>query len=303
MCVGQKMVLMTVEAVAVTGGNGKIGKKILDELRERAYTTANLARGKRRENVADEYYTTDLLDAGEVYGSLSRSDVDAVIHMGTIPSPTNHPGYETYKSNVMSSYHVLEAASELELQSVCLASSINAMGCAYQDAPVEVDYLPVDEDHRLAPRDPYAVSKQSIEIAADGFGRQGRMPRTITTLRYPWVATDSELEERFRHSSRDLAGLHDAESYTARDVLFTYLHIEDAANIASDAIEANFTGHERFWAVAADTSAEITSDKLAEEFYPRAKRRGGLEKYESLIDISKAEDVLGWEPERSWRTL
>lgn len=106
---------MAIATVAVTGGNGRIGEAILESLTDHGYRTVNLARGKQREDVSDEYLQTDLLDAGEVYGSLAASSADAVIHMGTILAPGRHPGYVVYESNVVFSYHVLEAATELGL--------------------------------------------------------------------------------------------------------------------------------------------------------------------------------------------
>jgi nucleoside-diphosphate-sugar epimerase len=131
------------DTIAVTGGNGKIGKAILRELQARDYHAVNLARGKRREDVSDSYLTTDLLNPGKVYGSIARSNADAVIHMGTIPHSDNHPGWKTYESNVMSTYHVLEATTELGLDSACVASSINAMGYDFGTGNTAVEYLPI----------------------------------------------------------------------------------------------------------------------------------------------------------------
>lgn len=292
---------MALETIAVTGGNGKIGKAILEHLNEHGYRTVNLARGKRREEVSDEYRTTDLLDAGKVYGSLAASEADAVIHMGTIPAPGGHPGYVVYESNVMSSYHILEAATELGLESACLASSINAVGSVYQDAPMEVFYLPVDEEHPLTPRDPYAVGKHALEVTADGFGRLPDAP-TISTLRYPWVATQEELTKTFAESNRTMEGLADAWHHTTRDTLFSYIHIEDGADIARRCVEANWKGHERFWAVASDTTADVHSDRLAKEYYPDAEVHKSFDEHETLIDIGKARNLLGWEPDRTWRS-
>ncbi|MDJ1434630.1 NAD(P)-dependent oxidoreductase [Halostagnicola sp. A-GB9-2] len=293
---------MTIEQVAVTGGNGKIGEAILAEFADNGYGTINISRGKRREESSDTFQSVDLLDAGAVYGSLARTDADAVVHMGTIPGPTDHPGFETYESNVQSAYHVLEAATNLGLESVVLPSSINAMGAAYQDAPTDVRYLPVDEEHPLTPRDPYAVSKHAMEVTADGFARNSDAP-TISSLRYPWVGTDEELREMFVDADRSLEGLEDAWHHTTRDVLFSYLHIEDAASIARLAAEASFDGHERFWAVAGDTSAAVDSAELVDLYYPDATVRAGLEGHQSLISTEKARRILGWEPERSWRTV
>ena len=294
---------MPTDRVAVTGGNGKIGRRILSHLAEEGYHTVNVSRGKQREDASDQYMSVDLLDAGAVYGALNRTDVDAVIHMGTIPGPTNHPGHETYESNVMSSYNILEAATGLGIESVCLASSVNAIGSAHQPAPADIRYLPVDESHPRTPIDPYGIGKHAVEITADGFGRRDGAPTTVSTFRYPWVGTEDELREMFVENDRDLSALEDAWHHTTRDVLFSYLHIDDAATAARRAVEADFSGHETFWIVAGDTTAEAPSAELAEHYYPTAEIRSKIAETDGLIDISKAANLLGWTPDYSWREL
>ncbi|WP_123538629.1 NAD-dependent epimerase/dehydratase family protein [Halosimplex salinum] len=288
----------SIDRVAVTGGNGKIGEAILGEFAERGYETVNVARGKRREDVADRYCTTDLLDAGETYGALASTDVDAVVHMGTIPSPVRNPEHVTFESNAMSAYHVLEAATELGLEAVVLPSSINVMGADYQDAPTDVRSLPVDEDHPLTPRDPYALGKHTTEVLGDGFGRRPDAPQ-VASLRYPWVGTGAQLREKYAERDRSLAALR--ASGRSRSTLFSYLHLADAASIARRAVEADFDGHEPFWAVAADTNADVRSETLAAEFFPDAERRRPLDGHESLVSVDKARELLDWEPEHSWR--
>lgn len=254
---------MTLSTIAVTGGNGKIGRALLSHLNDHGYETVDIARGKRREEVSDSYLTTDLLDAGETYGALAKSDADAVVHMGTIPDPNRTPQFRTYESNVMSAAHVLEASEALGLEACSLASSINAMGAEHQTRDPRVDYLPVDESHPRTPDDSYGVAKHAMEVTADGFGRRPDCETTISTLRYPWVANDEEVVEYF--------------------------------------VEADYTGHETFWAVAGDTTAAVPTATLAAEFYPEAEGRGSFEGTETLFDISKAADLLGWEPAVSWR--
>ena len=290
---------MAIDTIAVTGGNGKIGEEILADLGEHGYHTVNVARGSQREDVSDEYRRTDLLDAGQVYGSLASSDADAVVHMGTVNRPTRSPGHVCYESNVMSSWNVLEAAYELGLEAVVLPSSINVLGAAYQDAPTEVDYLPIDEDHPVTPRDPYAMSKEAIEAAGRGYGRLPDAPK-VAALRYPWVTTEEELREEFVEKDRSLSGLDDRWHHTTRDVVFSYLHMDDGASIARRAVEAEFGGFEAFWAVAADTTAAAPSADVAEKYFPDAERRKTLEGRESLISVDKARELLDWEPEHSW---
>ena len=287
---------MSIDRVAVTGANGKIGEAVVREFADAGYETVNLARGKRREDAADGYRTTDLLDAGETYGSLAASDADAVVHMGTIPWPARHPEHVTFESNAMSAYHVLEAATELGLETVVLPSSINAMGADYQEAPTDVRYLPVDEAHPLTPRDPYALGKRTTEVLGDGFGRRTDAPQ-VASLRFPWVPSDEQVRERIAGTDRSLAAVRDS----GRSTLFSYLHLADAATIARAAVEADFDGHEAFWAVAADTNVAAPSERVAAECYPDAEIRGSLDGHESLVSIEKARDLLGWEPTHSWR--
>jgi nucleoside-diphosphate-sugar epimerase len=236
-----------------------------------------------------------------VYGAFAASDPDAVVHMGTIPSPMSHAGHTTFESNAMSTYHVLEAATALDCEAVVLPSSINVMGADFQDAKTDVRYLPVDEDHPLTPRDPYALGKQATESLGAGFARRPDTPQ-IVSLRYPWVGTTDQVRSAYVETGRDLADVRESE-WHGRATLFSYLHLDDAASIARLAVEADVDGHEAVWAVAADTNAAVPSARLADEFFPGAERRRELSDYESLISIEKARDLLGWEPGRSWRDL
>ncbi|WP_136602868.1 NAD-dependent epimerase/dehydratase family protein [Salinigranum halophilum] len=294
---------MTLDTIAVTGGNGKIGSAILEHLGKHGYETVNVSRGKRREEVSDTYVTTDLLDAGETYGALAKTGVDAVIHMGTIPNPYRNPDFRVYQSNVMSAAHVLEAADALGLESVCLASSINAMGSEHQERQADVRYVPLDESHPRTPGDPYGIAKHAMEVTADGFGRRPATDLTISSLRYPWVTNDEEMHEYFVEPDRSLDALHDVHPATGREVLFSYLTIADAASIARKAVEADYDGHEVFWAVAGDTTADATTAEVVETFYPEADVRDPLAGHEAIVDLSKAKELLGWEPKHSWRDL
>lgn len=294
---------MSNETIAVTGGNGWIGSSILTHLNECGYYTVNIARGKQREDESDQYIRTDLLDPGNVYGSLAEAGADALIHMGTIASPENNPGYTVYRNNVMSTYYLLEAAGAIGVDRICLGSSLNALGSVYQEAPAEIDYLPVDEDHPQTPRDPYAMGKHALEITADGFGRKPDGPLSIVSLRYPWVATQDQLQERYVEQNRTLGADNVERPPGHRDELFSYIHIDDAAIVARCAVETEFDGHEIFWTVAADTTMATPTVDLLDYGFSDAEIRTDFEGYESLVDISKARNSLDWEPTHSWRDL
>lgn len=295
---------MSIDTVAVTGGNGTLGRAVLAHLADRGYRTANLSRGDRREDIADAYRRVDLLDAGAVYAGLAESDADAVVHLGSIPAPTEDPGHAVFESNAMSAYHVLEAATALGLDATVLASSMSALGAGFESKPVEVDSLPVDESHRLSPSNPYGLGKQTVEVVADGFARREGSPTTIASLRFPWVTSDDDCRETFVEADRTLDGLRDSERYhTARNTLFAYVHVDDAVRMVRQCVETDLGGHERFWLSAPDTSVEAESERVAGEEYPEATLGRSLSGHEALVDTSKAEELLGWRAERSWRRL
>lgn len=292
---------MAIETVAVTGGSGKVGRRILAELTDKAYQTANLDIQSPKQTISDSFIRTDLLEAGEVYGAITKTDADAVVHMGTLPHPNETPGYVTFENNVMTSYHVLEASVELGVEAVCLPSSINAIGHAFQNAP-EIEYLPVDETHPATPRDPYGLGKRVIEVTADGFGRSPDSQLTISSLRYPYAATTDELREFYVDTDRSLAAMK--ETFEIGDnPLFEYVHVDDIARAARLAVEADHCGHETFWIVANETTVTEPTETVIEVFYPDTELKSGFSGRESLITPRKARERLGWKAMIDWREL
>jgi len=286
--------------VAITGGSGAIGPSLVEHFADEGYRTVNVDVVEPDPQVADGYRRADLRDAGETYGALSAAGVDAVVHLGTIDTPTNHPGYVTFGSNAASSYHVLAAAEALGVESVALASSINALGAKFQDAPMDVRYLPIDESHPATPRDPYGLGKRAMEETAAGFGRREGPPTSVSTLRFPNVDVGSL--DRYANADYGIAALERRHEYLSHAVRsLTYVHASDAATLARLVLEADLGGHETFWVVADDTTSEVPTARIAAACYPDAERTRPLTGTESLITNAKARRLLGWEPERSWR--
>ena len=175
------------------------------------------------------------------------------------------------------------------------------MGAGFEDE-VAVHYLPVDEAHPLTPSNPYGLGKQVSEVVADGFGRRAEPPTTVASLRFPLVADEEELRTVFVESDRTLSGIREAGFFEkARKTLFGYLHEADAAALAADALEADFEGHEVFFGAARDTTVDVPSSELVNLYDAEVRR--SFEGDESLVDTGKAEELLGWSAERSWREL
>lgn len=291
--------------VAVTGGNGQVGRGVIRELNAHGHRTVNVSRGRRSEDVADAYQQADLLDAGEVYGALAACDPDGIIHLGMRPRPDDAPGHVTFESNVMTTYHVLEACENLNIDRVAIASSMSALGAGFDPDPVRVEYLPVDEAHPVDPRDPYALGKRVLEVTADGVGRRNDGPTSVATVRFPMAMDDEQIAEILVDGDRSLETIREAPFYhSAHNTLFAYVHLDDLARLFRQCIETDLAGHETLWASAADTTVDVPTSELVAEEYPETDVRvepEGFDEYGSLVDTSKAGELLGWEPEQSWR--
>jgi nucleoside-diphosphate-sugar epimerase len=295
---------MTQTTVAVTGGNGSVGRAVISHLADEGYRTVNVNRGKRDESPAHAYVQADLTAPGEVYGALAKSGADAVVHLGMIPTPERHPGHVVFESNATSSYVVLEAAEGLGVDTAVLASSLCAIGAGYEPEPRKPPYLPVDEDVPPEPSTAYGVGKQALEVVASGFGRRRGSPATVVSVRFPWVATDDALRERFVESDWNVASLRDSGLFeSTRNSLFSYVHADDAARFVRLSVESDLAGHERFFLSAPDTAVDEPTADLVADHYPGAEVRADFEGYDSLVSTEKASRRLGWEPERSWRDL
>ncbi|MFB6139159.1 MAG: NAD-dependent epimerase/dehydratase family protein [Halosimplex sp.] len=166
-----------------------------------------------------------------------------------------------------------------------------------------VESLPMDEDHPVTPRDPYALGKRTVEVQADGFGRRSGSPTSVATFRLPFVADPDLMREHFVEPDRTLEGIGDG-SWVTRDDLFAYVGRTDAARALRRGIETDLGGHETFFLSARDTTMTTPTPEIIERCYSEADADpAAFDEYESVVDTGKAERLLGWEPRQSWRDL
>ncbi len=148
--------------VLVTGGAGFIGSHLVRALLARGddvLVLDNLSTGARA-NLADlpvELLVADLGEADQVRAA--TRGVDTVFHLGamiSVPASLENPA-GCYRTNVLGSLHVLEAARRERVRRVVLASSCAVYGD--HDGPVAEDAAP-------RPVSPYASSKLAMEDLA-----------------------------------------------------------------------------------------------------------------------------------------
>ena len=170
--------------VLVTGGAGFIGSHVVDACLAAGHSVSivdDLSTGKRA-NVPFEMRlsTVDIRDPAALREVFERERPEVVCHLAakanvreSIVAPILYA-----EVNVIGSLAVLEAARQTGVRKVIYAST---GGAVYG----EPRYLPVDEDHPIQPLDPYGASKHHVEHYLGIYANLHGLDYTI--LRFPNV--------------------------------------------------------------------------------------------------------------------
>ncbi len=201
--------------VFLTGGRGRIGKAVIERLLPKGWhiRAADVIAGDSQPGL--DVVQCDILDYAALYEAMRGCDV--VVHMAAIPAPMLVSASDTFQINVAGTYNVFEAASRHGIKRVVQASSINAIGCAYNITDLHLHYLPIDEVHPIFTNDVYSFSKQTIEQIGEYYWRRDGI--SSVALRFPWVyphdylASDMYQERRSAAHTlyAELASLSEAE--------------------------------------------------------------------------------------------
>ena len=167
-----------------TGASGKAGKHVASYLANKGMGVLNADLQNFKQSNID-YLKVDITDAAQVFSSMSAHmnvdelrenaeplKYDAVVHFAAIPRILMASDIETYKVNVMGTYHVLESAIKLGIKKIIFASSETVYGLCFSHNKPEPLSLPVTEDDLVRPMDSYAMSKVVNEETARAFQRR-----------------------------------------------------------------------------------------------------------------------------------
>ena len=279
--------------VIVTGGSGKLGRAVVDELLGHGHEVWNLDAVPSSRPGA-RHTRIDLADAGQVYDAFATMDeafrpADAVVHLAAIPAPSLAPNAALFGNNIRSTYHVFAAARLAGIRNIVWASSETVLGLPFDTPP---PYAPVDEEYAPRPETTYAMTKALEEEMAHHFCRWDPDLKMIG-LRFSNVMEPG-----------DYAGFpsFDADPLARKWNLWGYIDARDGAQAVRRALELDATGREIFIIANADTVMARASASLMAEVFPDVPIRRELGEHETLLSIDKARRVLGYEPVHSWRS-
>ncbi len=285
--------------VLVTGGVGNLGRHVISVLlgpsdgsAAHQVTSFDSAIGTDAPGGTDaagvRHIRGDIRDLGQVYGALHGAD--AVIHLAAIRRPGIAPDEVVFGTNVLGTFNVHEAAWRLGIRRVISTSSEAVLGWDYGVLDFAPDYLPIDEDHPARPQDPYGLSKVAGEAIARSYAARGL--ETIV-LRPPWVVLPDGLERLRRDGGRQLARFGTA----------SYVDVRDLAEAYRLALDAPTPSGAVLFVVADDSSiAEPLSTFMPRMLPAIGGLADNLTEGRPAVLNTRARQVLGWRPRRSWRT-
>lgn len=269
--------------VVVTGGSGKAGRWVVDDLREHGHDVLNV---DWSHDGSDHGLcaVADLTDAGQAFELIA--DAEVVVHLAAIPAPGIRSETETFRINTVSTHNVFAAAVATGARRVIWASSETVLGLPFDSPPL---FAPIDETIERRPESSYALSKLIGEEMAVQFSRRSGTP--FLGLRFSNIMEPSDYGA--------FPGFW-GDPLLRKWNLWGYVDVRDVAGSIRLGLEADLSGAQVCIVAAGDTVMNRSSAELMAEVYPDVPLRRPVEGRETLLAIDRARELIGYTPQHSW---
>jgi UDP-glucose 4-epimerase len=301
--------------VLITGGAGYIGSQTNRYFNQKGIETLvvdDLSDGHKEAVTAGTFVEGDFGDKALINELLSSSHFDAIVHFAAFADVSDSvadPG-KYYENNVAKMIVLLDAAVAHHVQYFVFSSSAATFG--------EPQYLPIDENHKQTPINPYGFTKLIGEKMLEDYEKAYGIK--FCTLRYFNAAGDSkdgmigEAHNPEHHIIPLILGATMKEEfglkifgsdYPTRDgsCLRDFIHVDDLADVHYRGLlyimehhvsEAFNIGSNHGYTVLEiiNECERITGKKIE---YEVVGRRSG-DPASLIASNEKAKKILGWEP-------
>ena len=289
------------DRVIVTGGAGRLGRSVVRALADAGYDVVCIDRTTVA-GLPAEQHEADLLDAAATRSLFAELAPDAVIHLAAIAVPGALPDPEVFDINTRLAWNVLEATVSAGAGALLVASSPTVIGYGSPSGWTP-SYLPLDEQHPLAPWNGYAVSKVAIEqIVRMAVRRHGDTMR-FGAFRPCYVIAPEEWQGALTQQGHTVQERL-ADPALSAPALFNYVDARDVATFVDTLLLAlpEIPNAEVFFVGADDALARRPLAELLPRFVPGTEDLAAeLTGTAPAFSNAKARRVLGWRPAHTWR--
>ncbi|TXN30910.1 NAD-dependent epimerase/dehydratase family protein [Lacisediminihabitans profunda] len=286
----------------VTGGSGRLGRSVVAVLAGAGHEVISVDREPRAAGT-ERSIACDLSDANATAELFAEVRPDAVVHLAGIAIPFGRPDPELYAINTGLAFSVLEASLTSGVSSLLFASSPTVIGYGAPDG-WQPAYLPIDEQHPLAPWNAYALAKQAVEGLVAMVVRAHGDRLRIGAFRPCYVITPEEWAGAPTQQGHTVIERLDRPELSAV-ALFNYVDARDVGEFVLAWIDR---AHEipngaTFFVGASDSLAREPITDLFPRYRPElVEAAGALAVHAPIFSSERAERLLGWRASRTWRT-
>lgn len=291
--------------VLITGASGRLGPYVIRELAERHSLVLMSRRHPPDEFANIPFVQGDLNNFEDCQRAVEG--VDAIQHLGAQPNPVDHPDLRTraeeqgvkfdatFKTNMLGTYYLMQAAIEADVKTVVMSGSNCALGHGFRisKTDIPIHYLPIDEEHPCYPEDSYSFSKRCGEDLLASYTRAYGI-RTYVTR--PSGITPEERRIQIAENAKPMSGW--------TPWMWCWVGSEDVATAHRMIMEKSdeLPPHDVYFLNADDTVALEPSLELVEKFKPEyLPKVKSLEGNQSFFNCNKLKTDVGWQHETSWR--
>ena len=294
----------------ITGGAGFIGSHLAKSLLEKGYSVVIVDNFNeyydsqlKRDRISKilngldfKLYELDICNLKELKSVFEKEKIDIICHLaaqaGVRYSIDNPFVYE--KSNVLGTLNILELSKDYGVEKIVFASSSSVYGNSNKEYFSE-------EDDTSSPVSLYAATKKATEVICHSYHTLYNIP--MIGLRYftvygPYGRPDMAL---FKFTGAIIKG-EPINVFGDGKMERSFTYIDDIVSGTIKAMESDFS-----WEIFNLGSKSVSLLSLIEEIEKNAKKKSEkvfmpIQKGDVLrtsADISKAKNLLDWEPKTS----
>lgn len=301
--------------ILVTGGAGYVGShasRLLDRAGHDVWIYDSLVYGHRQAALPGKLIEGDLMDRPKLVDTMKQHEIEAVMHFAAfayVGESVEKP-HKYYQNNIVAALNLMEAMREADVDRFVFSSTTATYG--------QPDVVPIRENERQDPINPYGFTKLVIERALSDYARAyGWGYAALRYFNASGASPDGDIGEDHTPETHLIplvlqVALGQRENITVfgndyptpdGTCIRDYIHVDDLGSAhvralellkSGEGLQLNLgTGNGTSVRQLIDACRAVTGHPIPEV---KGERRPG-DPPELVADSSKAQQVLDWRPQ------